>query len=171
MSNVKYTTVESSPEEGTKQSSNEITEQFAGVLSTLSSFRSQITMLQNQVRGLEKSINKKFKALHREAKKNKTKGNRKPSGFAVPTTITTELCDFMKKPHGSQVARTEVTQYIIQYIKDNKLQWTENRKVIKPDGKLNSLLDVPVGEEVTCFNLQRFMNRHFVKGGSNVKTA
>jgi chromatin remodeling complex protein RSC6 len=77
----------------------------------------------------------------------------------------------MKKPHGSQVARTEVTQYIIQYIKDNKLQWTENRKVIKPDGKLNSLLDVPVGEEVTYFNLQRFMNRHFVKGGSNVKTA
>ena len=35
-----------------------IKEEFCGVLSTLSAFRQQITMLQNQVRGLEKHVNK-----------------------------------------------------------------------------------------------------------------
>jgi len=146
-----------------KPVTTEIGEQFAGVLSTLSAFRSQITMLQNQVRGLEKSVNRQVRTLQREAKKNRNKGNRKPSGFAVPTKITDELCDFMKKPHGTPVARTEVTQYIIQYIKDNNLQWDKNRKVIKPDPALKGLLAVGSKDEVTYFNLQRYMNRHFVK--------
>ena len=141
----------------------QIDEEFAVVLSTLTGFRQQITMLQNHIRGLEKNVRRKMKALQREAKKNRNKGNRKPSGFAVPTPISTELCDFMKRPHGSEVARTEVTQYIISYIKKNNLQFPQNRKVIKPDKSLKTLLSVPVNEEVTYFNLQRFMNRHFVK--------
>ena len=141
----------------------QIGEEFAVVLSTLTGFRQQITMLQNHIRGLEKNVRRKMKTLQREAKKNRNKGNRKPSGFAVPTPISTELCDFMKRPHGSEVARMEVTQYIINYIKENNLQFPQNRKVIKPDKSLKTLLDVPVNEEVTYFNLQRFMNRHFVK--------
>ena len=58
-------------------------------------------MLQNQIRGLEKTVKKNMKQLQREAKKNRNKGNRKPSGFAVPTKISDELCDFMGRPHGS----------------------------------------------------------------------
>ena len=61
-----------------------IKDEFSGVLTTLSAFRQQITMLQNQVRGLEKHVNKQVKTLQREARKSKNKGNRKPSGFAVP---------------------------------------------------------------------------------------
>jgi len=145
------------------KSSDEVGEQFSGVLSTLSSFRSQITMLQNQIRALEKSVGKQMRTYAREAKKNKNKGNRKPSGFAVPTKISDELCEFMQKPKGSSAARTEVTQYIIKYIKDNDLQWNENRKIIKPNTPLKNLLDVKKNEEVTYFNIQRFMNKHFIK--------
>ena len=47
-----------------------IKDEFSGVLSTLSAFRQQITMLQNQVRGLEKHVNKQVNTLEREAKKN-----------------------------------------------------------------------------------------------------
>ena len=151
------------PEEKTEFA---IKEQFTGVLTVLSSFRAQITMLQNQVRGLEKSVNKKMRVLQREAKKNRNKGNRKPSGFAVPTKISDDLCEFMGKPKGTKVARTEVTQYIIEYIRQHDLQMAENRKYIKPDGALKSLLAVESNEQVTYFNLQRFMNRHFVKSDS-----
>ena len=142
---------------------SEMGEKFGGILNTLGSFRQQITMLQNQVRSLEKVVNKTMKHMAREAKKNKNKGNRKPSGFAVPTNISNDLCDFMGKPGGSQVARTEVTQYIIQYIKQKDLQWEENRKIIKPDKRLKKLLGVEDNEEVTYFNLQKFMNKHFMK--------
>ena len=141
----------------------EIGEQFVDVLSMLSGFRNQITMLQNHIRGLEKNVKRQMKMLQKEAKKNRNKGNRKPSGFAVPTPISNQLCDFMKKPHGSEVARTEVTQYIISYIKTHNLQFPQNRKVIKPDKSLKTLLALTSKEEVTYFNLQRFMNKHFVK--------
>lgn len=151
----------------TVKKDDEIKEQFSGILVVLSSFRAHITMLQNQLRGLEKKVNKKMKVLQREAKKNKNKGNRKPSGFAVPTKISDDLCEFMGKPKGTKVARTEVTQYIIEYIRQHDLQMANNRKYINPDGALKSLLAVEANEQVTYFNLQRFMNRHFVKSGSS----
>ncbi len=141
----------------------EIKGEFSGLLDTLSTFRTQITMLQNQIRGLEKRVNKRVKGLKKEATKNKIKGNRKPSGFAVPTTVTPELCKFMGKPEGTMMARTEVTQYIIGYIRDNKLQNESNKKYIAPDGKLNKLLDAKDGDEITYFNIQKYMNKHFIK--------
>ena len=145
-------------------------EGFTDVLSTLSNFRSQITMLQNQIRALEKTVKKNMKTLQREAKKNRNKGNRKPSGFAVPTPISNELWDFMKGARGSKVARTEVTQYIIRYIKDNDLQYQANRKIIKPNKALRSLLASKAKDEVTYFNIQRYMNRHFEKNVSTSST-
>ena len=130
--------------------SKHITEQFSDVLSVLTGFRQQITMLQNHIRGLEKNVKKQMRVLHREAKKNRNKGNRKPSGFAVPTLISPELCDFMKRPHGSEVARTEVTQYIINYIKELESiggesnnskdclnQHNEKNEITKPTGKVS----------------------------------
>ena len=104
-----------------------------------------------------------MKQLEREAQKNKNKGNRKASGFAVPSKISNDLCNFMGKPEGSEMARTEVTKYIIQYIKNNNLPDKTNKKVIKPDKALKSLLNVKANEEVTYFNLQKYMNQHFVK--------
>ena len=65
----------------------------------------------------------------------------------------------MGQPEGTELARTEVTKYIIQYIKDNKLP---EGKIIKPDKKLKGLLKVESNEEVTYFNIQKYMNKHFV---------
>lgn len=143
--------------------SSVITEQFATLLNSLSSFKSQISMLSAQVKSIEKSVKKQMKQLQREVLKNKNKGNRKASGFAVPTKISNELCKFMGKAEGSEMARTEVTKYIIQYIKNNNLPDKVNKKVIKPDKALKSLLNVKANEEVTYFNLQKYMNQHFVK--------
>lgn len=146
-----------------KQELDVIGKQFEGVLTTLTTFRQSITALQTQIRGLEKSVRKEMKGLRKEASKNRAKGNRKPSGFAKPSLVTAELCKFMGKDEGTEIARTEVTQYLIQYIKDNELQFAENKKIIMPDDTLKSLLGVSEGEEVTYFNLQRLMNKHFVK--------
>ncbi len=140
-----------------------IGQQFEGVLTTLSTFRKSITALQSQIRGLEKAVRKEMKVLRKEASKNRAKGNRKPSGFAKPSAVTAELCAFMCKEEGTEIARTEVTQHLIQYIKDNELQFAENKKIIVPDATLKSLLGVKDGYEVTYFNLQRLMNKHFVK--------
>ena len=107
------------------------------------------------------AFQKEFKTLNKEVEKNKLKGNRKPSGFAKPTQVSTELCNFMKKDIGTEIARTEVTQYIIQYIKDNELQNPINKKIIKPNIELKELLGVSDDDEITFFTLQKYMNKHF----------
>ena len=147
-----------------------IGEQFDGVLNTLSTFRQSITALKTQIRGLERTVKKEMKSLQKEASKNKNKGNRKPSGFAKPAKVSDELCSFMGKDSGTEIARTEVTQYLIQYIKTNSLQFEENKKIIIPDAILKNLLGVKDEEEVTYFNLQRLMNKHFIKKGAEPET-
>ena len=69
----------------------------------------------------------------------------------------------MGKDHGSQIARTEVTKFICAYIKSNELTTSDNNRVIKPDNKLHDLLGTDEKIQVTYFNIQRFMNKHFIK--------
>jgi chromatin remodeling complex protein RSC6 len=138
---------------------------FNTILTTLTTFKSQITTLQNHIRILEKQINKEFSLL--EKKTIKQKKTRKPSGFAKSSKISDELCEFMKVPTGSEMARTEVTKYIVDYIKTKSLQKEENKKYIKPDNDLKSLLGVTDEDDVTYFNIQKYMNRHFIKNEKN----
>ena len=138
--------------------------QFIEVLTQLSNFKSQISSLQQTVRTLERNVKKKIKTLEKEAKKNKNKGNKKPTGFASPTNVTPEICKFMEVPEGTKLARTEVTKFLIKYIKENKLQNPTQKKIITPDKTLSSLLDIKKNdkEPLTYFNLQSKMNKHFV---------
>ena len=132
--------------------------QFVEVLTLLSNFKSQISSLQQTVRTLEKNVKNKIKTLEKEAKKNKNKGNKKPTGFASPTNVTPEICKFMEVPEGTKLARTEVTKFLIKYIKETQ------KKFITPDKTLSSLLDIKKNdkEPLTYFNLQSKMNKHFV---------
>jgi len=97
-------------------------------------------------------------------KETKPKKPRKKSGFALPVSISDDLCEFMELEKGSKVARTQVTQYLSTYIKDNNLINPENKKIIVPDAKLTKLLgDDIIDIELTYFNIQTFMNKHFLK--------
>jgi len=101
--------------------------------------------------------------LKKEADKNKNKGNKKPSGFATPSKVTNELCLFMNEKEGSEIARTDVTKALIDYIHKNNLQNSENKQFIIPDEKLKTLLGINDGDKVTYFTLQKYMNKHFIK--------
>ena len=134
---------------------------FEEVLKTLTLLKTQLTGLVNQTKTLNKSVNKKVKTLEKEAAKNRMKGNRKASGFAVPKPVSPELCFFMKKPEGSEFARTEVTKYIIKYIQENNLQNPNDKREILPDKALKTILKPKKNTPVTYFNIQRLMNPHF----------
>jgi chromatin remodeling complex protein RSC6 len=142
---------------------NKLDTTFTNLLNELVNVKKTCTHLQNQVRLLQNLVEKKNKRTAKELMKYKIKGNRKPSGFAKPTIVTDELCKFMGRNSGTKIARTEVTQYIISYIKTNNLRDNDNRKIIVPDAPLKNLLGVEEDQEVTYFNIQKFMNKHFVK--------
>ena len=138
-------------------------EQFSTILNTLSQLKTQITSTSLQLKNLEKQVKKEIKNKNKEISKNKNRGNRKPSGFAEATQISDALCDFMGKQKGEKIARTEVTKYICNYIKENDLRKKDNKRVINPDDKLKTLLGVNDSSEITYFNIQRYMNKHFLK--------
>jgi chromatin remodeling complex protein RSC6 len=138
--------------------------QFEDVFVSLNNIKNQMNTLQQQIKSVEKNVKKEQKSMKKEIEKNKNKGNKKPSGFAKPTKVTNDLCKFMNREEGSEIARTDVTKAIIQYIESNNLQNSENKKVIFPDDKLKTLLGLDEKKDVTLtyFNLQKYMNKHFV---------
>jgi chromatin remodeling complex protein RSC6 len=89
--------------------------------------------------------------------------DRRPSGFVVPTLISDQLCEFLGKPAGTKLARTDVSKLINIYIMDNKLQDPQNSRVINPDSKLRSLLNIGKNDELTYFNIQKYMKHHFYR--------
>lgn len=150
------------------QVTDDLFEQFENIIDNLSSFKTQVNNIQQQVRQLEKNIKKQMKGLKKEVTKSKNKGNRNPSGFAKPSKVTNELCYFMKKEKDTEIARTEVTRALVTYIKENKLENKENSKIICPDEKLKALLDLDESQELTYFNIQKYMNKHFIKCNSQI---
>ena len=144
---------------------NTIVEQFTTINDSLTLFKMQISTLQQQVKTVEKNVKKELKTLKKEKKKETPKIARAPSGFAKPTKVTKELCQFMDKPEGSEIARTEVTKALVAYIKTNNLleQGQDTKKKIIPDEKLKTLLGIDNITDInlTYFNIQKYMNKHF----------
>lgn len=138
---------------------------FNSINESLSMFKSQICNLQHQVKCVEKAFKKEIKGIKRTAKP-KIKSKRAPSGFAKPTKVTKQLCEFMNKPDGTEIARTEVTRFLVQYIKSNQLQEQngETKNKIIPDEKLQELLclNKEDADELTFFTIQKHMNKHFI---------
>ena len=138
-------------------------DQFTALLAQLSALRSQLTSVTSQVRQLSKRAERELKQARREGRKKRKSGNRAPSGFVKPTKISQELAGFLGKPNGTEMARTEVTREINSYIRANKLQDPKNGRRILADQKLRKLLKLKKTDELTYFNLQRYMSPHFAK--------
>ena len=141
-----------------------LSDAFVQVLGQLTSLRSQLTNITGQVRALQKRADRELRAAHKLNKKRSSKsGTRAPSGFVKPTKISKELAKFLGKPHGTEMARTEVTREINTYIRAHKLQDPTNGRRILADSKLRTLLKLKKDDELTYFNLQRYMSPHFAK--------
>lgn len=113
---------------------------------------------------LEKQVSKELKTAQKlSSKKRKTNVNRQPSGFVKPTLISNELATFLGKAHGTELARTAVSREINNYIRTNGLQDKENGRKINADAKLTTLLKLGKDDELTYFNLQKYMKHHFIK--------
>lgn len=139
---------------------------FATLLTRLSEVTTLLASVKHEARALEKSVSRELKAAQKaQAKRKAGKGNRCPSGFVKPTLITDELASFLGKPSGSEMARTEVTREINKYIREQGLQDSDNGRKINPDTKLAKLLNLTKKDELTYFNLQRYMSPHFAKQG------
>lgn len=150
---------------------NEVVEETSGIQQKLNEFSAklqQISSIFSTMKGdfktLEKSVTRELKAAAKaSSKRAKRAGNRQPSGFVKPTRISDELAKFLGKSVGTEMARTDVSKEINAYIRANNLQRPDNGRFIVPDAKLTTLLKLGKDDELSYFNLQRYMKPHFIK--------
>ena len=129
----------------------------------------QVVTMCKHVMSENKQLRKEYLRVSRDLSKRQRKkvakqtgGNKAPSGFAKPAQISKDLAKFLNVKPDTLLARTDVTKRINCYIKEHNLQNPENRRIIKPDKILHKLLNSGT-DEVTYFNLQRYMKVHFPK--------
>ena len=129
----------------------------------LQQMASLFASIKGDFKNLEKTISRELKNAQKSSKRSKSSGNRQPSGFVKPTKISDELAKFLGKASGVEMARTAVSKEINAYIREKGLQDAANGRKINPDASLTKLLNLKKEDELTYFNLQRYMKHHFIK--------
>jgi chromatin remodeling complex protein RSC6 len=77
--------------------------------------------------------------------------------FFIPTKISDRLSVFLGKENGTDMTRMDVTREIYKYIGLNNLQDNKNKTIINPDTKLSTLFGLNNGDELTYFNIQKYI--------------
>ena len=144
--------------------SAELNEDLAELMKNVQARSVLDTAIKASVKSIEKKVAKLTKMMEKSQKKRKTSQN-KMSGFEKPTAISDELAKFVGQPPGTMLARTAVSKMIHEYVKTNNLQNPANRRIINPDAKLKKLLNTKATDELSYFNLQKYLKVHFKKDG------
>jgi len=138
-------------------------EDLKAVTGNLNTLRETVSAMLGQVKKLEKRVHRELKdARKRKRRAPPAEGSapKAPSIFERPTKVTDELCKFLGKPNATLMSRSEVTKGVNNYVKLHNLK---DKHTIKPDAALKALLQIGDGELLTYFNLQRYLNSHYVK--------
>ena len=135
------------------------------VLGRLTGLREVVSTMITEVKKLEKRVHREIKDARKRRRRVKAEGEegakpRGPSIFEIPTKVTDELCVFLGKPKGTLISRSNVTREINNYVKEKNLK---NKHDIKPDASLKKLLRLTDADNLTYFNLQRYLNTHYIK--------
>ena len=134
--------------------------------------------LTQQLKSFSRAYKKELKELKKcqvkskkVNKKDPNRPKRAPSGFAVPSEISAEMCKFLGLAQGSQLSRTDVTRKLTSYIREKNLQIPQNRRSFNPDkalgGILGPLQEMDKDKGYTYFNLQRYITPHIISNSAS----
>lgn len=173
---------QSEPNEPIEDVEEDVFKEFDDICTEIANMKNTMGVLTTKLKQYKKKIDKILKEKAKASKvkpekadkpekekKEKEKKEKKPkeiippSGINKPCTISDTLCEFLDKPPGSQMVRTDVTQALYAYIKEHKLQDPTSKLTINPNDKLCKLLDIDSSHKLTYQNLQTHMNKHYLR--------
>jgi len=158
--------VTATPVEATDATVSSVQDDVKAMLTQAHTVRETVGVLVGELKRLEKRVARLQKEADKRRRRQKkpVEGEevkpRKLSIFELPTPLSNELCSFLGRPSGSKESRSNITKAITTYVKEKNLK---EKHTIKPDAKLKALLGGGRGIEITYFNLQRYLNRHYLK--------
>ena len=144
--------------------SDNYVEEFSSLSLKLKNASALIKELTAELSKLEKRVARDRKVMLKKMKgrsKRVVDPNKPPSGFATPGPVSDELRKFLGRGSDELIARTEVTKKITYYCKEHSLQKEEDNRTINVDTALRKLLRLKKGDELTFFNLQKYMKIHY----------
>lgn len=136
---------------------------FQGLLDKLASLSTDIRDVSTQIRTLQKEHNRFVRDNVKKNSKRAPKAKRNASGFAKPTLLSDEMYAFLGLEKGSLVVRNDVTRLLNKYVVDKSLRAEKDKRQILPDDELKKLLNVTDKDNLTYFNIQKYIKHHFVK--------
>ena len=139
-------------------------EEFSAVASELDTALTLVRNLKSRLQKLEKQVHREHKANLKKMRGRKRRApnpNAEPSGFQKPGKVSPELSKFLGLKKDELISRTAVTQRINAYCKQHNLQNPEDKRKILPDAALRKLLKMGKSDELTFFNLQKYMKVHY----------
>ena len=145
----------------TSEVDDDIPLKFEKLLKNMNVMLNTIKESQVSLKNMQKEYTKMMKTVNKKTRKSTNTTKRAPSGFAKPTYLSDEICEFLNIEKGTMLARTEVTRMINQYIKTNNLQFEKDRRRIIPDQALREIIQSKDEDIVTYFNLQSYIKHHF----------
>lgn len=154
--------------------------------SVMTTFDDLISAIEKEIEVLRDSTNKSkgIKFLRTHGKKLKTlktqaariiskrvpgqrkSGTNTSSGFLKPVQISKEMSKFTGWDLKDPKSRVDVTKFLCNYIRQNKLQNEKDKRQIIPDNKLCKLLNYDPktsSQPLTYFHLQSLLKSHFPK--------
>ena len=138
--------------------------EFSSVLSDMDAALTLIRNLRARVQKLEKQVHRDHKATQKKLRGKKRRipnPNAEPTGFQKPGPVSPELATFLSLAKDELISRTDVTRRINDYFKENKLKDPSDNRKILPDEPLLKLLKMNDTDELTYFNLQKYMKVHY----------
>ena len=140
-------------------------EEFSAVVTELDTALTLVRNLKSRVQKLEKQVHREHKLLLKKANGKRARKPRDPnapkSGFAKEGPVSAEMGKFLGLKKDGLISRTDVTKKIHEYCKAKDLQDPADKRHIKPDASLRKLLKMNKDDDLTFFNLQKFMKIHF----------
>ena len=137
--------------------------------------KAQMINIRSAIKESDKQ-SKELEKLRNKRSRNKTEraANSQPSGITKPVAISDELAKFLGVAPGTLVPRNEVTKGVSGYVKANGLSDPTNKQKFVLDDRehakvLRTLLGNPT-EDVTYFNLQRYLKHHYLASEAPPKT-
>lgn len=164
-------------EESLKQKFEKLIEAKQLLLNTFTaSVKQEIQDLKKMQKTHDSLLKEALKHKKKKAPKDENAKQKKPSGFHAPVIVSDEMYKFLDQfgiKQGEPVARTAITGYISQYIKQKDLQNKDHKREIIPDPTLLKLfgnsppLDLrdpknPDSEKIYCYlGYQKYLSSHF----------
>ena len=119
----------------------------------------------DEIKLLRKDL-RKVKSLIEDPNGEKAKARSTSNGFNKPLDISEELRKFLKLGAGEQISRSQVTKKVNEYVTEKGLKQGQN---INMDAALKAILDPPADVQVTFLNIQKYINKHYIKAEKPVK--